>query len=71
MRADTRHLRHDDDGRPRAGDVDDLGDAIERDVAAHEILERIVLLHRPFGHRRNSYRDSIFADIVAISPRPR
>ena len=54
MRADAGHLRHHDDGRPRAGHVDDLGDAIECDVEAPEILERIVLLHGPFRHRRNS-----------------
>ena len=30
---------------PRARDVDPLGDAVERDLAALEVLERIVLLH--------------------------
>src|SRR3981189_38981 len=41
MGADAGHLRHHDDGRPCTGHVDDLGDAIERNVAACEILERI------------------------------
>ena len=54
MRADARHLRHHDDGGSCAGHVDDFGDAIERDLAAREILERIVLLHGPFRHRRSS-----------------
>src|SRR4051812_18549765 len=66
MRADARHLRHHDDGRPCAGHVNDLADAIERDVATRKILERIVLFHGPFRHRRNS-SGAAFMDIVAIS----
>jgi hypothetical protein len=39
MRADARHLGHDDHGRARAGHVHLFGHAIERDLARGEIFE--------------------------------
>jgi hypothetical protein len=41
MGADTRHLGHHDHRRSRAGDMHRLGNAVERNVAALEILKRI------------------------------
>ena len=51
MRADARHLRHDDHRRSGAGYVHHLRDAVEGDLAGIEVLERIVLVHVPFRHR--------------------
>jgi hypothetical protein len=56
VRADARHLGHDDHRWPGTGDVDHLGDAVECDGAVLEIVEGIVLVQRPFGHRRGLLR---------------
>src|SRR5262245_11018236 len=45
MRADARHLGHDDHCRTFAGDPHFLGDAIERDSTRTEVLQGIVYLH--------------------------
>ncbi len=50
LRADSRHLAHDDDRRSAAGDVHPPGHAVERDLAWREILQRIVLLHAARQH---------------------
>ncbi|MGY3151541.1 hypothetical protein [Bradyrhizobium elkanii] len=54
MRADARHLRHHDHRRTCAANMDGLAGTIEGNLAALEILERIVLGHRPVRHRRSS-----------------
>src|SRR5262249_20294357 len=50
VRADARHLRHDDHRWPGAGDVHHLGGAVERDRAVLEIVEGIVLVQRALRH---------------------
>jgi len=50
VRADPRHLAHDDHRRARAGDVDASGCAIESEVAPGEIFERVVLFHAARRH---------------------
>src|SRR4029078_5838285 len=50
MRAYTGHLGHHDDGWTLAGDINLLGNAIERDVAHREVVEWIIDLHIAARH---------------------
>jgi transcriptional regulator GlxA family with amidase domain len=53
MRADARHLRHDDDSRAAAGHMHGLRRVDQRHLPVGEILERVVLLHAAIGHWRS------------------
>jgi len=54
MRADARHLRHDDYRRPSTGYVHHLLDVVEGDHAGVEVFKRIVRVDVPFRHPHGS-----------------
>ena len=54
LRANARHLSHNDHCRAGASHVDHLRDAVQGNLAGIEVFEQIVLVHVAFRHRSRS-----------------